>query len=147
MILLWLTAGVLGQSSEAPPVVTPAGGGSIIRTYETRRRLSDELETALAAMRRPQARAKRKKALATATGALRDLVAAIKALPPRDVPVAARDLELTLARGIEVETGAITFADWRGMIAHRIAQAQAEIEATRIMVEEEEAAMFMLMAA
>ncbi len=146
MITLWLAAGVVSGQAETP-AQTGTGGGAIIRTYEARRRLSDDLDAALLAMRRPAERSKRKRALKVAEGALRDLVASIRTVPSDVVPLAARDLQAVIERGAEVERGTITFAEWRAIAAARIAQAKDEIEASRLMLEEEEAAMFMLMAA
>jgi hypothetical protein len=128
-----------------PPIPPITGdGGSIYHEYRTPRDLEKELDDVLARMRRPQSRAKRKRSLEVVGNELRNLLAHIKTSPVK-LPMALIDLNQSIASAIEVESGLIAFADWRALVISRINQAKGEFEAMRLMQEEEEAAMFMLM--
>jgi hypothetical protein len=134
------------QGEFALPPIPPitGGGGSVYHEYRTPRDLEKELDDVLTRMRRPQSRAKRKRSLEVVGNELRNLMARIKTSPVK-LPMALDDLNQSLSSVIDVESGSISFADWRALVISRINQAKAEFEAMRLMQEEEEAAMFMLM--
>lgn len=147
MLALWLTAGILVQSGEAPPVVVAPQGAAHpgFRRYG-RRYVEVELERDLArvvdAARRPVGRKARKAQLARIAVPLKEALTVAREIEA--APLAMRDLR-QLAKAPEMH--AATPAQWRGAVAAAARQALAELQARRALADEDDVETMLLMAA
>lgn len=147
MITLWLTAGVLGQAGEAPPVTVQSGAHPGFRRYQRRYTevdldLERDLDRVIEAARRPASRKARKAQAARVAKPLKELLATAKRADA--APLAISDLR-SLAKAPEMH--AASPAEWRAAVVMAAMQARAELQARRALDDEDDIETLLLMAA